>query len=340
MTAPAPAPDDALARALQALAHRLVAGGSGIARLRRLSGGAVQETFAFDVCHPDGAQPMVLRRARNALRNARPYGVSLTQEAHAIRLAGEGGVPVSRVIHELSGAEGAGEGFVSAFVAGETIPRRIQRDERLAVARDRFAEDCGRILAALHRLDGRAFPFLETVSPAQAVSRMDAQYRALDRPGPVFELALRWLGRRAPPAPSALAVVHGDFRLGNLMMRDDGIAAVLDWEGVHLGDPAADLAYLTLRSWRFGQPDKAVGGLGTRRDLMTSYAAAGGVAPSTERLRFWEVAHTLWWGLVCADMARQFTSRADFAVERGAVGRRRSEAEIDLLCLLDREATP
>lgn len=327
-------PDAALKQALEALAPRLAEGASGIAGLRRLSGGAVQETFAFDVLGRGGSRRMALRRARNALRHARPYGVTLAEEAAAIRCVAESGVPVPSVIHCLAPDDGAGEGFISSYVAGETIPRRIFKDPALAAARDGFADDCGRILARLHSLDGSSLPFLETVSPALALSRLQAQYDSLDRPGAVFEATLRWLADRVPPPPASPAIVHGDFRLGNLMMQPSGVAAVLDWEGVHLGDPAADLAYLTLRSWRFGQLDKPVGGLASRRDLIAAYRRAGGCPPSVDRLRFWEMAHTLWWGLVCADMARQFTSRADYAVERGAVGRRRSEAEIDLLCLL------
>jgi aminoglycoside phosphotransferase (APT) family kinase protein len=330
-------PGDDVAHGLGALAGRLVPGASGIASLRRLSGGAVQETYAFEVVGPDGPRAMVLRRARKALRQDRSYGVSLAEEAAAIRLAGEGGVPVAEVVHVLEEADGLGEGFVSAFVEGETIPRRILREPAFAGARERFAADCGRVLARLHALPLERFPFLETISPATALARMDAQYRALDRPGPVFEAALRWLADHLPPMPPRAAVVHADFRMGNLIMRPEGIAAVIDWEGVHIGDPAADIAYLTARSWRFGQLAKPVGGVGTRKDLIEAYRAGGGSVPDGARLRFWDIAHTLWWGLVCAEMARQFTSRADYAVERGAVGRRRSEAEIDLVCLLERE---
>jgi aminoglycoside phosphotransferase (APT) family kinase protein len=340
MNAVAVQPGDDVAHGLNELAGRLVPGASGIASLRRMSGGAVQETYAFEVVGPDGPFAMVLRRARKALRRDRAHGVSLAEEAAVIRLAGEGGVPVAPIVHVLDESDSLGDGFISVLIPGETIPRRILREPDLAGARERFAGDCGRVLATLHRLPVDRFPWLEAISPATALARMDAQYRTLDRPGPVFEAALRWLADHVPPMPSRLAVVHADFRMGNLIVRPEGLVAVLDWEGVHIGDPAADLAYVTVRSWRFGQLDKAVGGVGTRWDLIEAYRAAGGDAPSLARLRFWEVAHTLWWGLVCAEMARQFTGRVDYAVERGAVGRRRSEAEIDLVCLLGREIEP
>ena len=63
--------------------------------------------------------------------------------------------------------------------------------------------------------------------------------------------------RRRPPRPR---LVHGDFRLGNLIVDEHGLAAVIDWELCHAGDPAEDLAWLCIRSWRFGNDDLPVAG--------------------------------------------------------------------------------
>jgi aminoglycoside phosphotransferase (APT) family kinase protein len=328
---------DEIAVKLQTLARRLDRHAS-VSNVRRLSGGAMQETFAFDLLTGDGATPLILRRARHALRQNRKHGLSLANEARAIGLLNENGVPAPRIVAVLRDGDDLGDGFISAFVDGETIPRRILRDDAYAALRPRLAAECGEVLANLHGLPTEPFEFLDVHSPALALARMDEQYRALDRPGPVFEIALRWLGEHLPDPPRRLAIVHGDFRNGNFIVGPEGLRAVLDWEGVHLGDPAEDLAYLTVRSWRFGQLDRAVGGFGTRRQLVDAYHRAGGKVPSARRLRFWEVAFTLWWGLVCAEMARQFSAGEDWSVERGAVGRRRSEAEIDLVDLLGSEA--
>jgi len=99
-------------------------------------------------------------------------------------------------------------------------------------------------------------------------------------PHPAFELALRWLAIYRPE-PVASAVLHGDFRLDNLMVDETGLVAVLDWELAHVGDPVQDLAWLCVRSWRFGSPLPAAG-LGTREQLVEAYTAAGG-ARSTPR---------------------------------------------------------
>src|SRR5690349_10677288 len=230
--------DEEIARGLEKLAARLAPGGTGISGLRRLSGGAVQETYTFAVTTPAGAVPLVLRRGHEVLRRERPHGVNLAEEARAIELAGAGHVPVPKVVHVLEDQDDLGQGFVSAFVDGESIPRRILRDDAYRDARAQLAGQCGRVLALLHGLPTEPFGFLETLTPAAFLDRLDAQYRTLDRPGPVFECALRWLSRTLPDAPEKLAVVHGDFRNGNLLVGPDGLKAVLDWEGVHLGDAA------------------------------------------------------------------------------------------------------
>ena len=58
--------------------------------------------------------------------------------------------------------------------------------------------------------------------------------------------------------------MHGDFRMGNLIVDDSGLAAVLDWELVHIGEVYEDLAWFCIRAWRFGAPeDLGAGGLGS-----------------------------------------------------------------------------
>jgi aminoglycoside phosphotransferase (APT) family kinase protein len=149
----------------------------------------------------------------------------------------------------------------------------------------------------------------------------------------VFELALRWLKAHAPAGDIALAPVHGDFRNGNLMVDERGLVAVLDWELAHLGDPMEDLGWLCVNSWRYGRIELPVGGFGTRAPLFDAYAAAGGVVDA-QRVHYWEVFGTLKWGVICQSMAHAYFTGAERNVERIAIGRRASEAEIDLLALL------
>src|SRR5699024_1062018 len=123
------------------------------------------------------------------------------------------------------------------------------------------------------------------------------------------------------------------FRNGNLLVNEDGLCAVLDWELAHMGDPMEDLGWICVNSWRYGNIDKPVGGFGEREDLFAGYESAGGrVCP--ERVRFWEILGSLKWGIMCEGMAHTYLSGTERNIEKLAIGRRASEAEIDLLRLL------
>ena len=128
-------------------------------------------------------------------------------------------------------------------------------------------------------------------------------------------------------------LVHGDFRNGNLIVGEQGLVAVLDWELAHLGDPMEDLGWLCVNTWRFGNPEQPVGGFGKLEELFAAYEAAGGRADA-QRVFWWQVLGTLKWGIVCEAMAQTWLSGDERDVEKAAIGRRASEAEIDLLALL------
>src|SRR3546814_2130468 len=102
----------------------------------------------------------------------------------------------------------------------------------------------------------------------------------LGEPHPAFELGFRWLEANRP-ATTTVGVVHGDFRLGNLLVDQEGLRAVLDWELTHLGDPLEDLGWFCVRAWRFGSPLPARG-VATRGDVVSAYEAARSDEPTSE----------------------------------------------------------
>lgn len=169
--------------------------------------------------------------------------------------------------------------------------------------------------------------------PARLVAEMRGGLDMLGEPHPVFELALNWLDDHLPE-PGEARLVHGDFRTGNLLVDVDGLAAVLDWELAHTGDPAEDLGWMCVRSWRFGHDDDHAGGLGTRDELIDAYTAAGGAPVDGGRLRFWEVYGNVRWGLITIVQAAAHLGGAVRSVELAAIGRRTCEVESDLLDLL------
>jgi aminoglycoside phosphotransferase (APT) family kinase protein len=136
---------------------------------------------------------------------------------------------------------------------------------------------------------------------------------------------------RRPPAEEVL--LHGDFRLGNLVVGPDGVRAVLDWELVHRGDPMQDLGYLCVRAWRFGG-ELPVGGFGEYADLFAAYERVSGRAVDPAAVRWWEVFGTVWWGGACMLQAWRHLSGAERSVELVAIGRRVWEQEYDVLLAL------
>lgn len=319
--------------ALQALAPRLVDGGGLVADLRRLSGGASQQTWAFTV----GSTPLILRRAATAERGRDHGSAGLANEAALITAARAAGVPAPAVRHVLGPEDQAGEGFVMDRLEGETLGRRIVRDPALADARCVLAQQCGAAMARIHGLATEDLPRLRT---AGAQAELDFQAGLHRRHGtvrPVFALALQWLARHAPADVDRPVLVHGDFRNGNLMVGPDGLRGVLDWELAHLGDPMEDLGWICVRSWRFGGGKALpVGGFGTRETLCAGYVQAGGRLDAA-RLRWWEMLGTLKWGIVCESMVQAWIDGTEPELEKAAIGRRVSEAESDLLALLAEE---
>ncbi len=307
--------------------------GAPVSNLKRLSGGASQESWQY-IC--DG-RAYVLRRnphGQNASTNALPKAT----EAAVLEAAAAAGIAVPRVSYICAPSDEIGEAYVMEFIEGETIARKILRDAEFDAVRPNLAHQCGEVLAQLHQIDVSALPELPYSDAAGELEKYKGFLHQHKQPHPVFELAIKWLSDNLPPdirASRAPVLVHGDFRNGNIMVSpEDGLVALLDWELTHIGDPMEDLGWPCVPSWRFGQHHLPVGGFGQREAFYAAYRANGGEVDESSA-RFWEILGTLKWGIMCAVlMSSTFESGADASVERGSIGRRSSETEIDLLRML------
>jgi aminoglycoside phosphotransferase (APT) family kinase protein len=215
-------------------------------------------------------------------------------------------------------------------VEGETTPRKILRDATYARARDALAEQLGRSLVAIHRMDPSTIPGLADLDQ---VDRYREVLDTLAQPHPTFELVLRWLDANRPPT-TARGIVHGDFRLGNVIVDETGLRAILDWELVHIGDPMEDLGWTCVKAWRFGSP-KPVAGVGEYEQLFAAYEAAGGRQVDPDIVRWWEVLGTMKWGIMCIMQANAHLSGVTRSHELAAIGRRVCENEHDLFLALE-----
>jgi aminoglycoside phosphotransferase (APT) family kinase protein len=201
------------------------------------------------------------------------------------------------------------------------------------MARERMTRQCGTILARIHSLKLQSLPKLPVRAARDSLDSLADIYRRFDVELPVFELALQWLEDHVPE-PVGTTLVHGDFRLGNLIVAADGIRAVLDWELTHIGDPAEDFGWICVPSWRFGKLENSVGGFGGLEDLIDAYKAAGGRDIELERVKFWLVLGSLKWGLICLFFAFEHLKGHAPGIERAVIGRRTSETELDLVRLI------
>jgi aminoglycoside phosphotransferase (APT) family kinase protein len=301
--------------------------GQTVSGLRRLPGGASRTTSLVELRAADGtARSVVLQQDRGTIAGQDDRA---RVEADLLAAAGAAGVPVPGVV-AAGTADGLPPGWlVVERMEGESIPRRILRDPEWAGARSLLAAQCGRALAAIHGIDPST---IDGLPPHDPLGDPRAVLDVLGEARPALELGLRWLEANRPP-PLAATTVHGDFRMGNLMVSDRGLAAVLDWELAHAGEAAEDIGWLCAPAWRFGGPGR-VGGFGDLETLLDAYAAAGGERPDEARVHWWEVYATVKWAVICTLQASAHLTGRTRSLELAAVGRRVGESEWDLFGLL------
>jgi aminoglycoside phosphotransferase (APT) family kinase protein len=301
--------------------------GGPVTGVERLSRGASRVTSAFELGREDGSVQRLLLQQERGEASAR--GAKVAVQASVLSAAVAAGVPAPHVVAAGS-ASGLDAGWmVVEWLDGETLPRRLLRDPEWAVARQQLTDQCARALAAIHTIDPAGVPGLPPGDPLRdPLPILDS----LGEVRPAIELGVRWLECHRPPTERR-TTVHGDFRLGNLLVDRSGLRAVLDWELAHAGDPAEDLGWLCARAWRFGGVGH-VGGFGQLDALLAAYARASGEAMAPERVRWWEAYADVKWAVICALQASAHLSGATRSLELAAIGRRVCEGEWDLLQLL------
>lgn len=326
---------ETMTTALQAVLLRSGAGAGEVRNLRQLTGGATKRTWAFDWVSEGVQRPLVLQQTPVPVTSqGEAPRLSAAHDAALMMAARAGGVPAPVVRAVLQPQDLLGEGYVTEFVAGETLGRKVVRDEALASARTLMARQCGEILAAIHCLPTACLPFLQRLSPADELRVYAGALAGSGVRHPALVYALRWIEQNLPH-DWAPALVHADFRTGNLIVGPDGVRCVLDWEIARIGDAMQDLGVLCMRSWRFGGAGE-VGGFGSREDLYAAYEAASGQRVDPLRVRFWEAFSNLKWAIACA--RRGSSMQADgrqMSLELSAVGRRLEEPLWDFFTLVD-----
>jgi aminoglycoside phosphotransferase (APT) family kinase protein len=288
-----------------------------------LPGGASKEAWAVDA----GGEPLLVRRAGGGVIHR--HTLSLRHEFEVLQAAHEAGVSVPRPVAYIEDLDGR-EAFVMERLEGETIGRRIVRGPVPHGLPVQMAEE----LAKIHALPPERLPFLEQAT----IDRLVAELDDVDEPHPAIELGLWWLREQRPP-PREPVVVHGDFRIGNLVVDENGLVGVLDWEFAHLDDPVRDLAFSLVRAWRFGVPQNRLGGVGPVEPYVERYNELTGRDVTRAELDYWELAGNVGWAIGCLTQMQRHLSGLDRSVELAILGRLGAEVEYEIVDLLEKVGT-
>ena len=294
--------------------------------------GGSNRTLLFDLVEGPTRRRLVFRQETYRLEQS-PF-IAPHDQYQLLEVAQRHGLAIPEPIFEFEPQDGLDRGYVVAFVEGETLPRRLLTDPRFEMARQNFPTQAGDFIGRLHAISTLEAVFLEqTPDSLDPVAAQLARFDYYGEAHPALELAIRWLVRH-PRRASNRCLLHGDFRTGNLLMGQEGIRAVLDWECAHLGDPMEEFGWLCLRSWRFGLIDKPVGGFCGREPLYRAYTAASGIEVDAEAVHWWEVFGFVRWIVLNIMQAHGHWTGVRRSPAFAACGRNTALIEYDLLMTL------
>ena len=320
----------------KAVARHIGAPGT-VHNFNQLTGGANKNTYSFEADIGGERLSLILQipgkpkeDEPNPLEGVMPR-VTAEQDALLMIAAREAGVPAPKVRAILDASDGLDPGYITEFVGGETLATKILREDQYAKARTLMTAQCGKILADIHAIDLKKVPFLGPQDAAQMVDGYRKLIELSDFHLPALEFGLRWAAENAPKS-ARHTVVHGDFRHGNFIVGPEGIRILLDWEVAHRGDPMEDLAWVCVKTWRFGGR-KPVGGFGAREELFEDYEKASGFSVDPKHVRWWEAWGGVKWAAGCMRLGTRGVEEVN--VERSAIGRRIEEPLWDYFNLIE-----
>lgn len=300
-----------------------------------LAGGASRDMWLIEADINTIHQKLVLRRDLPTVMNDR--ALNRQQEFAIMDRAHKDGIKVAQPRFLCADPAVLGSPFfLMDYVEGVAIGRKVVQLPELTHARAVLPAQMGEQLARIHAIDPADFPFLTPphTNPAQdAIAQIRDLLDQLHVRNPAFEFALKWAEAHAP-RPSAHTFIHGDFRIGNVLVNAQGLTAVADWEFCHIGDPDEELGYPCMRDWRFGVIDQHFGGISDRETFLTAYESASGRKVDRAAVDYWEFLGNLRWGAICLSQAARHLSGQDLSVELASLGRRSVEMQYEMLKMI------
>lgn len=294
--------------------------------------GGSNRTLIFDLA--DGtARRRLVSRQETYVAEGSPF-LSTANQFRVTSTVFAKGLPVPEPLFEYDREDGMGSGSVSAYVAGETSPKKIQQACAESSSGDALAIQLGELIGRLHILETADFKFLASIKDTlDPIAAQRDRYQSYGVIRPAIDFGLRWLERNLPQSRQSV-LVHGDYRLGNFMYAQGRVVALLDWECTHLGSGTEDIGWLCTRSWRFGRPDLPLAGIAQRERFLAAYRDVTGISVDAAELHYWEVFGLLRWAILNIMQAEGHVSGQRRGVVYAACGRNTSLVEYDLMMTL------
>ncbi|GAP34589.1 phosphotransferase [Piscinibacter sakaiensis] len=251
--------------ALDAYLRAHLDGYAGPLTVRQFKGG--QSNPTYQLLTP--GRTYVMRAKPGPVARLLPSAHAIEREFRVMRALGPAGVPVPEMLLLCEDEAVLGRAFyVMSFVEGRVLWEQSLPGFTPA-GRAAVYDEMNRVIAALHRVDVQAAGLADYGKPGsyfeRQIGRWSKQYRAsVTEPIPAMDALIDWLPANMPASARddrQLSVVHGDFRLDNLVFHpsEPRVLAVLDWELSTLGHPLADFSYHCM-SWHI--PANAFRGIG------------------------------------------------------------------------------
>jgi aminoglycoside phosphotransferase (APT) family kinase protein len=311
-----------------------------IARLERMSGGAVQQNWALDAEATGGPHAGVHAWV---LRMDAPATVaeSLTrsQEFRVLEAMHEAQVLAPRPLWLCCDTAVTGSAFfIMERLPGVAAGHKVARDPALVPDRSRLARELAANLSRIHSVQPHAaLAFLPTMLARDDIAHYRAYLDTLDESYPVLEWGLRWCERNAPEREET-TFIHRDYRTGNYLVDEGSLAGVLDWEFAAFGNPLEDVGWLFAKCWRFGRNEYPVGGVAAPEDFLREYEARSGRAVTPFALRYWQVMAHLRWAVIALQQRERHRSGVEPSLELALTGHLISDLEHEILALTEQGA--
>ena len=269
----------------------------------KMSGGAIQENWLIQ----DDNFALVLRKNSEAgvsVSSGREQEYKLLSRLHQL------GIQVPKPIYFAQAPNFLNSDFfimqkIDGVAEGHKLVRLAD-----ANTRKNITQDIGKSLAYIHQVpsDDELTAFLPKPNKDEYLTDKIQYFREqldlLQASRPVLEYAINWIADNLPRIDE-LVLVHGDFRTGNIMIENDHISGILDWEFTQWGDRREDIGWFTAKCWRFGQDKNVAGGIGSYEDFAQAYTDVCGVDIPESDLKFWHLLSHVRWAIIAIQQSNR-----------------------------------